>query len=67
MTFIAKRDCNWNAGFSYSFKKGEEVLINQIDIDKAIASGIFEITKNEVVEDVKPIKRRLNKQTDAIS
>ena len=48
MTFIAKRDCNWNAGFSYSFKKGEEVAINEIDIEKAIASGIFEITKNDM-------------------
>lgn len=67
MTFIAKRDCNWNASFSYSFKKGEEVSINQIDIDKAIASGIFEIKQSEVVEDVKPIKRRINKQSDAIS
>lgn len=67
MTFIAKRDCNWNASFSYSFKKGEEVAINEIDADKAIASGIFEIKKSEVVEDVKPIKRRNNKQSDAIS
>lgn len=67
MTFIAKRDCNWSANFNYSFKKGDVVDIQEVDHDKAIASGIFEILIKEVVEDVKPIKRRTNKQPDSIS
>lgn len=68
MTFIAKRDCNWSANFSYSFKKGDVVSINEMDHDKAKASGIFEISnESEVVEDVKPNKRRTSKQSDAIS
>ena len=46
--FIAKKTCHWQVGSKiYKLKKGKQIKIAKGDIDKAIASGLFNIVKSD--------------------